>query len=127
MAKTIQINGIDCTDWFKEKGYSVGEMMITGSNGGITMAGTRIDDVIALKDVVVLPLEPLSEANTHDLMTLIRDSQNAPYTEIYYYSVNYGAYRTALFTRDEMNNKHMFTSNMGVDFYEENTLTFTEK
>ena len=127
MAKTIQINGRDCTEWFKEKGYSVGEMKIAGDNGGITLAGTREEDVISLKDVVVLPLEPLSEADTHTLMALIRDDQNAPYTELYYYSVNYGAYRTALFTRDEMTNKHMFTSKMGVDYYEEKSLVFTEK
>lgn len=127
MAKTIQINGRDCTEWFKEKGYSVGEMMITGSNSGVTLAGTREEDIIAVKDTLSLPLEPLSEADTHALMTLIRDDQNAPYTEIYYYSVNYGTYRTALFTRDEMTNNHMFTSNFGVDYYQEATLNFTEK
>ena len=127
MAKTIQINGVDCTEWFKDEGYSVGEMKITGSNSGVTLAGTREEDVIAVKDVISLPLEALSEADTHALMTLIRDDQNAPYTSIYYYSVNYGAYRSALFTRDEMTNKHLFTSNKSVDYYDENTLTFTEK
>lgn len=127
MAKTIQINGVDCTEWFKDEGYSVGEMKITGSNSGITLAGTREEDVIAVKDVISLPLEALSEADTHALMTLIRDDQNAPYTSIYYYSVNYGTYRSALFTRDEMTNKHLFTSNKSVDYYDENTLTFTEK
>ena len=121
MAKTIQINGVDCTEWFKDEGYSVGEMKITGSNSGVTLAGTREEDVISL------PLEALSEADTHALMTLIRDDQNAPYTSIYYYSVNYGAYRSALFIRDEMTNKHLFTSNKSVDYYDENTLTFTEK
>ena len=127
MAKTIQINGVDCTEWFKDEGYSVGEMKITGSNSGITLAGTREEDVIAVKDVISLPLEALSEADTHALMTLIRDDQNAPYTSIYYYSVNYGTYRSALFTREEMTNKHLFTSNKSVDYYDENTLTFTEK
>lgn len=127
MAKTIQINGVDCTEWFKDEGYSVGEMKITGSNSGVTLAGTREEDVIAVKDVISLPLEALSEADTHALMTLIRDDQNAPYTSIYYYSVNYGTYRSALFTREEMTNKHLFTSNKSVDYYDENTLTFTEK
>lgn len=127
MAKTIQINGVDCTEWFKDKGYSVSEMKITGSNSGVTLAGTREEDVIAVKDVISLPLEVLSEEDTHTLMALIRDDQNAPYTSIYYYSVNYGVYRSALFTRDEMTNKHLFTSNKGVDYYDENTLTFTEK
>lgn len=127
MAKTIQINGVDCTEWFKNEGYSVGEMKITGSNSGVTLAGTREEDVIAVKDVISLPLEALSEADTHALMTLIRDDQNAPYTSIYYYSVNYGTYRSALFTREEMTNKHLFTSNKSVDYYDENTLTFTEK
>jgi len=127
MAKTIQINGVDCTEWFKDKGYSVGEMKITGSNSGVTLAGTREEDVIAVKDVISLPLEALSEADTHALMTLIRDDQNAPYTSIYYYSVNYGTYRSALFTREEMTNKHLFTSNKSVDYYDENTLNFTEK
>lgn len=127
MAKTIQINGVDCTEWFKDEGYSVGEMKITGSNSGVTLAGTREEDIIAVKDVISLPLEALSEADTHALMTLIRDDQNAPYTSIYYYSVNYGTYRSALFTREEMTNKHLFTSNKSVDYYDENTLTFTEK
>ena len=127
MAKTIQINGVDCTEWFKDEGYSVGEMKITGSNSGVTLAGTREEDVIAVKDVISLPLEVLSEADTHALMALIRDDQNAPYTSIYYYSVNYGVYRSALFTREEMTNKHLFTSNKSVDYYDENTLTFTEK
>jgi len=127
MAKTIQINGVDCTEWFKDKGYSVGEMKITGSNSGVTLAGTREEDVIAVKDVISLPLEALSEEDTYALMTLIRDDQNAPYTSIYYYSVNYGTYRSALFTREEMTNKHLFTSNKSVDYYDENTLTFTEK
>lgn len=127
MAKTIQINGVDCTEWFKDEGYSVGEMKITGSNSGVTLAGTREEDVIAVKDVISLPLEALSEADTHALMALIRDDQNAPYTSIYYYSVNYGVYRSALFTREEMTNKHLFTSNKSVDYYDENTLTFTEK
>ena len=127
MAKTIQINGVDCTELFKDKGYSVGEMKITGDNAGITLAGTREEDVIALKDVLILPLEALSEEDTHRLLSLIRDSQSAPYTEVYYYSVNYGVYRSALFTRDEITNVHLFTSNTGVDYYAENSLKFVER
>lgn len=127
MAKTIQINGVDCTELFKDKGYSVGEMKITGDNAGITLAGTREEDVIALKDVLILPLEALSEEDTHRLLALIRNSQSAPYTEVYYYSVNYGAYRSALFTRDEITNVHLFTSSSGIDYYEENSLKFVER
>ena len=126
LAKTIRINGIDCTEYFKDKGYSVGEKKITGSNEGVTLSGLREEDVIAIKDVVVLPLEPLSESDTHFLLSLIRDNQSAPYTEIYYYSVNYGSYRTAMFTREDITNNHLFTSNKSVDYYSENTLTFTE-
>ena len=127
MAKTITINGVDKTDLFKEKGYVVGEKKILGNNSGVMLSGRQLEDVIGIKDTLKLPIEPLSEAELIDLMRLIREDQSAPYVEIYYFSTNHGAYRTAMFLRDEISNKHMFTSNKGVDYYEENTLDFTEQ
>lgn len=127
MTKTIEINGVDCTNWFKEKGYTVGEKRITGSNSGITLAGTQIEDILSIKDVLILPLEPLSEEDICSLMRLLRNSQSAPYVRIYYFSTNYGSYRSAVFLREEVSNKHKFTSSKGVDYYEEKTLEFTEQ
>lgn len=125
--KSIYINGIDCTSMFKDHGYSVGEKKILGNNSAITISGIQLEDVLALKDVLYLPLECLSESDVCRLMSLIRNSSVAPYTEIYYFSTNYNQYRSAIFIREEIINTHRFTSNKGVDYYEENTLSFVEQ
>lgn len=125
--KSIYINGIDCTSMFKNDGYSVGEKKILGNNSAITISGVQLEDVLALKDTLSLPLECLSESDVCRLMSLIRNSSIAPYTEIYYFSTNYNQYRSAIFIREEITNKHKFTSNKGVDYYEENTLDFVEQ
>jgi len=125
--KLIHINGIDCTSMFKDAGYSVGEKKILGNNSAITISGVQLEDVLALKDTLSLPLECLSETDVCRLMSLIRNSSIAPYTEIYYFSTNYNQYRSAIFIREEITNKHKFTSNKGVDYYEENTLNFVEQ
>lgn len=121
--KTIKINNVDCTDFFKEKGYSVGEKKVTGSNGGITLNGVTVEDVIRIKDVLKLPIEPLSEHQLSQLMNLLR--QNT-YVTVYYYSTNYMSYREASFIRSEITNTHMFTGSDGVDYFKENVLVLEE-
>lgn len=127
MAKEIRINGTDFTRMFKDKGYVVGEKKILGDNGGVTLAGTQLEDVLAIKDTITLPLECLSESDVASLMRNIRNSPMAPYVELYYYSTNYDQYRSVICLRDEITNTHRFTSNHGVDYYEENSLSFVEQ
>lgn len=127
MAKEIRINGVDFTEMFKEKGYSIGEKKILGNNGGITLAGTQIEDVTAIKDTIELPLECLSEEDVCTLMDNLRNSPMAPYVELYYFSTNYKQYRSVICIRDEVTNIHRFTSNKGIDYYKENTLSFVEQ
>lgn len=127
MAKEIRINGTDFTRMFKDKGYVIGEKKILGDNGGVTLAGTQLEDVLAIKDTITLPLECLSESDVASLMRNIRNSPMAPYVELYYYSTNYDQYRSVICLRDEITNTHRFTSNNGVDYYEENSLSFVEQ
>lgn len=126
MTKIIKINDVDFSDIFEEKSYSVGEVKITGSNGGTALSGKTWEDVIAYKDKVDLPLDPLSEEDLYTLMKCLRDSKYAPYVKLYYYSPNYGEYRTAEFIRDDMTHVQMFISNNGVAYYNGNTLSMTE-
>ena len=127
MAKEIRINGTDFTRMFKDQGYIVGEKKILGDNGGVTLAGTQLEDVLAIKDTITPPLECLSESDVPSLMRNIRNSPMAPYVELYYYSTNYDQYRLVICLRDEIINTHRFTSNRGVDYYEENSLSFVEQ
>lgn len=124
--KIIHINGVNCSHLFKEQGYSVGEKKILGPFSGTMLDGTQTEDLIALKDVLELPLEPLSEEEICSLMTLIREGSKFPYVEIYYFSTNYGAYRTAVFIRGEITNSQYFISNSNTAYYMENKLSFTE-
>ena len=126
MQKTIIINDKDCTELFKDSGYSGGEKKIEGDNGGLTLAGVQIEDILAIKDTLVLPLEPLSETDLCDLMLLLRNSKYMPSVKIYYFSTNYAAYRTAMFIRDDLVNTHYFDSNFGVSYYNSNFLSFVE-
>ena len=97
-----------------------------GSNGGTTLSGETWEDLIAYKDKVDFPLDPLSEEQLSALMKCLRTSQYAPYVKLYYFSPNYGEYRTAEFIRDEITHTQMFISNSGVAYYNKNTLSMME-
>lgn len=126
MGKIIKINDIDFSDIFEEKSYSVTETKVLGSNGGTALSGKTWEDLIAYKDKVDFPLDPLSEEELSTLMKCLRTSKYAPYVKLYYFSPNYGEYRTAEFIRDEITHTQMFISNSGVAYYNENTLSMTE-
>lgn len=126
MGKIIKINDIDFSGIFEEKSYSVAEIKVLGSNGGTALSGKTWEDLIAYKDKVDFPLDPLSEEELSALMKCLRTSKYAPYVKLYYFSPNYGEYRTAEFIRDEITHIQMFISNSGVAYYNENTLSMTE-
>lgn len=125
--KTLKFNETDVTSYSKVSGYVVGEKKILGPNGGVMMDGSTVEHVVATKDTLDVPIEALSETDTYAIMNMLRNSSYAPYVRIYYYSTNYGAYRTSTFMRSEVANTHWFQGTDGVDYYTEKVLSFVEK
>ena len=122
--KNIVINGTDVTQIIAPYTYEVFEIFVTGSNAGVMLDGSEEPDIIRVKDGIIIPLLPLKE---EDMLAVMQSLRGRALTEIYYFSQNYGGYRTAEFIRSEARSRHRLTNVFGDEIYIANSLEFRER
>lgn len=90
--KHIKINDIDVSEYsLPYTDYSVDYAKISGQYGGFSLAGTEIEDTIAVKAQIKWPIRPLAQAEASKLSHIMRQNK---YAMIEYYDPHEGAYRT---------------------------------
>ena len=90
---TLVINGIDYSPCIKDNGYFVGYEKREGPNGGMSLNGTIITDVIARKAVVSCELIAMT---AEMLSTLLQALWNDCVT-VTYFDTHLNGSRTAMF------------------------------
>lgn len=122
-AKTIKINGKDCTDLFTPVGYGVQYKKIMGNNSGYMLDGSYTEDVLARKAVVVLSCMPLQEA---DLSALLSNIYQDDYVTVYFFDPQKQAYRTMEAVAGETEAKFRGAGGTGLLFWTGMIVTLTE-
>ena len=83
MQFNLKINGTDFSPAFNSIGYGVSYLKIEGDNGGTTLDGTLVEDVLAWKAVVNLPCIDLEEDMLSSLLTAcMADSLSVEYYDL---------------------------------------------
>ena len=83
MQFNLKINGTDFSRAFNSIGYGVSYLKIEGDNGGTTLDGTLVEDVLAWKAVVNLPCIDLDEDMLSRLLTAcMADSLSVEYYDL---------------------------------------------
>lgn len=126
MRKNIWINGTDRTEITTEYGYSVLYVKRTGGNGGTVLSGKIIEDVLANKAKITVPLLPLREEQYRELL---RDIYSGTYAEVMFFDpkADGDGYRIAEFIYDEISAQHIMESIDGNDYWIVPPLVFEER
>ena len=122
--KTIQINGVDFTDYFPPCGYEVDYVKVTGNNEGLMLDGSYTEDVLAIKAVVHSQLMPLTEEQqSYFLQTMQADR----YASVYYFDPKKNAYRTAVMQYETDTTRHRGTGTNGSEYWTGLAVTLTDR
>lgn len=124
MAKTIQINRKDFTDYFTQAGYTVGYVSVQGSNAGLMLDGSYTEDEIALKAVITLRCIPLTE---QQLKEVLDEVYFWPYCDVYYYDPLTHGYRRISARRTVTEQKYRGFTADRKERWTGTVITFTEQ
>lgn len=124
MKKDIIINGIDRTGITAGHGYSVTYIKVHGGNGGTMLTGKEVEDVLAKKARISMPLFPTSLEDAEDL---IADIYANDYATVYFYDLKSNAYKTSECIYEEIEAKPLLQSIDGHDYWYCGRLMFTER
>lgn len=123
MSKTISVNGVDYTDVFTPEGYTVSYIKRRGSNAGVMLDGSYIDDVLAIKAVVTCYCMPTNETQLQNLLTAIANE----YVTLTFYDPKAGTYRSMTCMPSEPSQKFRGTGADALEYWTGTVITFTEK
>ena len=113
-AKTIKINGKDCTDLFTPVGYSVQYKKIMGNNSGYMLDGSYTEDVLAWKTVINLPCMPLKEMSLGSIISSIYSKQ---YADVYFFDPYRNEYRDIVAIVEGINSRYRGISITGDGYW----------
>lgn len=124
MSKTIKLNGVDFTKMFTSVGYYVTYRSVQGNNGGVMLDGSTMEDELAVKSDVHLPVMPLNEADVGELLSVLYQE---PYVTMYYYDPRFKSYRETRFRRNSAEQKYRGFGTDGKEYWTGPELTLLEK
>lgn len=124
MPKEIYLNGKDFTKMFTPCGYSVSYQPVYGKNGGMMLDGSTVDDEIAIKAVLTLPVMPLSE---QDLTELLNEIYTKVYVTVTYFDIKENKNREAVFRRGSYAQKYLGYGSDQKEYWSGRAITLTEK
>ena len=123
--KIIKINGIDFTSYVPRAGYSVSYKKVHGGAGGVTLAGSTTEDILAIKAIVTVPIIPvLGDAKIAALIDALYEFN---YPELYYFDPRRKLYREVETLFDGAEALHAGTNIMYDEVWKSPSLVFTER
>ena len=123
--KTTMINGVDFTDYFPPAGLEISYIEEGGSNAGISILGSTIKDVLAVKAVVSSPLMPLTEEQQGYFLRTLMGSGD--FVSLYYFEPSIEGYRTAAMSYEISKTKHRGTGADGNEYWTGLSVKFTDR
>ena len=114
MIKDIWINGKKSTEIFGPAGYEVTYEKVLGPNSGTMQSGLEVEDVIAVRAVITLPMMPITEEKAAEFVTNVYGSK---YATVRFFDLKTRGYITKSCIYDEIKSKHLLTSVDGNDYW----------
>ena len=124
MIKDIWINGIKSTEIFGPSGYEVTYEKVTGPNSGTMQGGLEVEDVIAKRAVVTLPMMPITEEQASAFIGNVYGHQ---YATVKFFDLKTRDYITKSCIYEEIKSKHLLTSVDGHDYWYCGTFVFRDR